>query len=302
MGEDSDEIPRVCLLIWQAHTAILQRVYIMPPPFISAGAYYLARLLALCPHVLITLGASCLPSLPVCAPKIFSWERFFIHHQYAERRRTLFTGIVEEIGVVTRIWRTGQSYNMTLRAKTVLEDARLGDSIAVNGVCLTVTHLTPETFTVGLSPETRARTNLVYLKEGGRVNLERSLTPTSRMGGHFVQGHIDGVGAIASFRPDQDALWLTVQADPALLRYIVPKGFVALDGVSLTVVDVFADSFTVTLVAYTQQHITLPEHQAGYKVNIETDVLGKYVEKIISQQLNQSTAISLEFLAQHGYQ
>jgi riboflavin synthase len=133
------------------------------------------------------------------------------------------------------------------------------------------------------------------------VNLERSLTPTTRLGGHFVQGHIDGVGIVTGFRPDQDALWVTVQAPPDLMRTIVPKGFIALDGVSLTVVDVFDDRFTVTLVAYTQQHITLPNQQVGYRVNIEVDILGKYVEKLISQRLDQPGKLSLEFLAQHGY-
>lgn len=214
----------------------------------------------------------------------------------------MFTGIVEEMGTVTRLWRTGEGYNLTIRAKTVLADAKLGDSIAVNGTCLTITDFTSKTFTVGLSPETRARTNLEYLKEGQRVNLERSLTPTTRMGGHFVQGHIDGVGTVTQFRPDADALWVTIQTQPELMRYIVPKGFIALDGVSLTVVDVFEDSFTVTLVAYTQQHITLPQQQVGYKVNIEVDILGKYVEKIMGQRLSQPEGISPEFLAQHGYQ
>lgn len=214
----------------------------------------------------------------------------------------MFTGIVEEVGAVTRLWRTGPGYNLTVRAKIAPSDAKLGDSIAVNGTCLTVTHFTSDSFTVGLSPETRTRTNLEHLKEGHPVNLERSLTPTTRMGGHFVQGHVDGVGTITQFRPDADALWVTVQTDPALMRYIVPKGYIALDGVSLTVVDVFEDSFTVSLVAYTQQHITLPRQRVGYKINIEVDVLGKYVEKIMSQRLSQPGGITPEFLTQYGYQ
>ncbi|MBL7161003.1 MAG: riboflavin synthase [Anaerolineales bacterium] len=214
----------------------------------------------------------------------------------------MFTGIVEEMGIVTRLWRTGQGYNLTIRAKTVLTDVKPGDSIAINGTCLTVTDFTSETFTVGLSPETLTRTNLEYLKEGQQVNLERALTPTTRMGGHFVQGHVDGVGNLTKFRPDADALWVTVQTKPDLMRYIVPKGFIALDGVSLTVVDVFDDSFTITLVAYTQQHITLPQQQVGYKANIEVDILGKYVEKIIAQRSDQPDGINLEFLTHHGYQ
>lgn len=213
----------------------------------------------------------------------------------------MFTGIIEEIGSVTRLWRTGQGYNLAIRANTVLADTKLGDSIAVNGTCLTVTQLDSDIFTVGLAPETRARTNLKYLKEGHRVNLERALTPSTRMGGHFVQGHIDDVGTIINFRSDMDALWVTIRAAPELLRYVVPKGFIAVDGVSLTVVDVFDDSFSVTMVAYTQQHITLPQQQVGYKINIEVDILGKYVEKIITQQQNQPSGISLAFLTQHGY-
>ena len=213
----------------------------------------------------------------------------------------MFTGIVEEIGVVARVQRTGKGYDLTIRAKKVLEGTQLGDSIAVNGTCLTVTHLASDRFNVGLAPETRSRTNLVHLRDGQRANLERSLTPTSRMGGHFVQGHIDGVGTVTAFRPGEDTLWVTTTAPDELMRHIVPKGFIALDGVSLTVVDVIDNSFTVTLVAYTQQHITLPEQHVGYKVNIEVDVLGKYVEKTISHRLSGQGDISPEFLARHGY-
>jgi len=218
----------------------------------------------------------------------------------------MFTGIVEEIGIVNRLWRVGQGYSLTVQAKTILDDVKLGDSIAINGICLTVTDFTTENFTVGLAPETRNRTNIVHLQQGQRVNLERALTPTTRMGGHFVQGHVDGMGTITRFRPDADALWVTIQAEASLMRYIVPKGFITLDGVSLTVVDVTEDSFTVTLVAYTQGEITLPEKEVGYGINIEVDILGKYVEKIMGQRAqqheNQPSGLSLDFLTQHGYQ
>lgn len=216
----------------------------------------------------------------------------------------MFTGIVEEIGTVTQLQRSGNGYSLALHAQTVLEDTRLGDSIAVNGVCLTVTRLLPNGFVVGLSPETRQRTNLARLAVGDAVNLERSLTPSSRLGGHFVQGHVDGIGVVTAFRPDGDAIWVTVEAPPALLRYIVPKGYVALDGVSLTVVDVFDASFTVTLVVYTQQHITLTRQQTGYTVNLEVDILGKYIEKLLDARADQSKkpGLSLDFLAEHGYQ
>jgi riboflavin synthase len=213
----------------------------------------------------------------------------------------MFTGIVEEIGVVSRVQRATKGYEITIRARVARQDVRLGDSIAVNGVCLTVTQLTTDSFTLGVSPETRSRTNLEQLREGDSVNLERSLTPTSRMGGHFVQGHIDGVGRVVAFRPEKDSLWVTIEAPPLLMRYVVPKGFIALDGVSLTVVDVGADRFTVMLVAYTQQQISLARQTVGYAVNIEVDVLGKYVEKLISHRLEQPTKLSANFLAEHGF-
>lgn len=216
----------------------------------------------------------------------------------------MFTGIVEEIGRVGRFRRTAKGFELTVQARTVLGDAKLGDSINVNGTCLTVTQLGGDSFIVGLSPETRSRTNLEGLRVGDHVNLERSLKPASRMGGHFVQGHVDGVGTVTALHREEDALWVTVGAPQELMRYIVPKGFVALDGVSLTVVDVYEESFTVMLVAYTQGHITLAQQQAGYRVNIEVDILGKYVEKQLKARFSKTETryISLDFLAEHGYQ
>ena len=214
----------------------------------------------------------------------------------------MFTGIVEEIGTVQHMRRSGSGYDLALICNVVTQDTCLGDSIAVNGVCLTVTRLSDDGFTVGLSPETRNRTSLAQLKSGDPVNLERSVTPMTRLGGHFVQGHIDGTGQITSFRRDEDALWVTVKADPAFMRYIVPKGYIALDGTSLTVVDVGEDWFTVTLVAYTQQQIILPQKQVGDAVNIEVDVLGKYVEKMLNLQHESASNITFDFLAENGYE
>ncbi|NOX61277.1 MAG: riboflavin synthase [Chloroflexi bacterium] len=213
----------------------------------------------------------------------------------------MFTGIVEEVGLVARWSRTGQGVYLTIEAGSVLSDIRLGDSIAVNGVCLTVVDFDANTFTVNLAPETLARTNLKRLRKGEPLNLERALTPATRLGGHFVQGHVDGVGVITHIRPDADALWLTVATPPKLMRYIVPKGFVALDGISLTVVDVFENSFTVTLVAYTQKHVALARQSIGYHVNIEVDILGKYVERIMTTQSLRTEGVSFDFLAEHGY-
>jgi riboflavin synthase len=213
----------------------------------------------------------------------------------------MFTGIIEEIGTISRIQRRAAGYELTVRAQKVLEGTELGHSIAVNGVCLTVTHLSSNTFTVGVSPETRSRTNLAAYRQGDPVNLERALTPSSRMGGHFVQGHIDGTGTLTALRPEEDSLWLTITAPDEIMHYIVPKGFIALDGVSLTVVHADENQFTVMLVAYTQQQITLGRQKPGYKVNIEVDVLGKYVEAIVRRQLLAGKTLTPEFLAEHGY-
>jgi riboflavin synthase len=195
----------------------------------------------------------------------------------------MFTGIVEEVGIIETLSEVAGGWSLTVKAQTVLEGAHLGDSIAVNGACLTVTACADDSFTVGLSPETLRRTNLSALRPGDDVNLERSLAANGRIGGHFVQGHVDGTGEVRAFRPEGDSLWVTVGAAPELLRYIVPKGYIAVDGASLTVVDVFPDAFTFMLVAYTQQHITLPRKPMDSRVNLEVDILGKYVEKLIGE-------------------
>lgn len=196
----------------------------------------------------------------------------------------MFTGIVEEIGIVEALSQvTDGGWSLIVQAHAVLNDTRLGDSLAINGTCLTVTAFTADTFTVGLSPETLRRTNLGDLRANDEVNLERSLAADGRIGGHFVQGHVDGTGVLRAFRPEGDSLWVTIDADPQLLRYIVPKGYIAVDGVSLTVVDVFPEKFTFMLVDYTQQHITLPRKSLGSRVNLEVDILGKYIEKFLGE-------------------
>ncbi len=194
----------------------------------------------------------------------------------------MFTGIVEEMGSVRSCAADENGgFRLVVDAQRVLEGTALGDSIAVNGVCLTVTALDDTGFTTGLAPETRARTNLDTLVTGASVNLERSVTPSTRMGGHFVQGHVDGTGVITEFRKDADALWVHVEVPQDLMRYIVTKGYVSIDGTSLTVVDVGDNWFNVTLVAYTQAHIVLPTRAIGDAVNVEVDVLGKYVERLV---------------------
>lgn len=207
--------------------------------------------------------------------------------------RCLFTGIVEEMGHVKQLGVTEHGgFDLKIGAKTVLEGVSLGDSIAVNGACLTVTQFDTQIseFTVGLSPETLRKTSLVELSPGSPVNLERAVQPTSRMGGHFVQGHVDGTGEIVSMEAEQDALWVKVKAAKELLKYVVPKGFIAVDGTSLTVVDVFdeEDCFNLMLVAYTQQKIVIPLKKVGQKVNLEVDILGKYVERLLSSGFLES--------------
>ncbi|XP_059451901.1 riboflavin synthase-like [Corylus avellana] len=199
----------------------------------------------------------------------------------------LFTGIVEEMGEIKQLGIAEQGgFEMRIGAKTVLEDVNLGDSISVNGTCLTVTEFDTQSseFTVGLSPETLRKTSLVELEPGSAVNLERAVRSTTRMGGHFVQGHVDGTGEIVSKEPEGDSLWVKVKAGRDLLRYIVPKGFIAVDGTSLTVVDVFdgEECFNFMLVAYTQQKVVIPSKKVGQKVNLEVDILGKYVERLLS--------------------
>ncbi|XP_057720500.1 riboflavin synthase-like [Arachis stenosperma] len=201
----------------------------------------------------------------------------------------MFTGIVEEMGTVEKIGAatydaTGTSaFIMKIHAKTVLDGISLGDSIAVNGTCLTVTEFDASSFTVGVSPETLRKTSLAELEVGSAVNLERALTPTSRMGGHVVQGHVDGTGVILSKVPEGDSLWVKVKAEKEVLRYVVPKGFIAVDGTSLTVVEVCDEEgwFSFMLVAYTQQKVVIPMKEVGQKVNLEVDIFGKYVERFL---------------------
>ncbi len=213
----------------------------------------------------------------------------------------MFTGIVEEIGHLAQVKNAASGVEMCFNARLVLEGTRIGDSIAVNGTCLTVTQLTPTSFTVGVAPETRSRTNLVALKAGHGVNLERAVTPTTRLGGHFVQGHVDGVGTLVEKRSDGEACWLTIRAASEIMRYVVPKGFICLDGVSLTVVEVWPDRFNIMLVPHTQQEVILPAKKVGDAINIEVDILGKYVEKLLAGHTTSGPGVSAELLQDNGF-
>jgi len=209
----------------------------------------------------------------------------------------MFTGIVEEVGTVRLV----SSHSLAVSARTIIEDLKLGDSICVNGACLTVTSIASDAFTVGLMPETLRRTNIGRLRPGEAVNLERALRADGRLGGHFVQGHVDGTGELLSTWDEGDARWLRISAPLSVSRYLVPKGFVAVDGVSLTVVDCDDRSFTVSLVTFTQQNATLSRRCPGWVFNLEADVLGKYVEKFVRGQAT-SSALTSQFLAEHGFE
>lgn len=197
----------------------------------------------------------------------------------------MFTGIVEEVGMVKGIRQTEGTFILDIAATTTLEDAALGDSISVNGTCLTVTALTEKLFSVGLAPETLRRTSLGSLGAGDGVNLERSMPANGRFGGHVVQGHVDTTGRIEEKEADGDSLRLTIALDRQYLRYLVPKGYVAVDGISLTVIDVLDEAFTLMLIAYTQENVILGQKPVGYEPNIEVDIFGKYVERLFGTNL-----------------
>ena len=206
----------------------------------------------------------------------------------------MFTGLIEETGTIREILQGDKQFTLVVSASKVLEDVALGDSIAVDGVCLTVTSFSTDQFTVDAVPETLAKTSLGDLAEGSPVNLERSATPETRLGGHYVQGHVDGTGTVSAFRQDREALWVTITAPETLMKYIVPKGYITVDGASLTVVETSEDWFNLTLIPHTQGVITLPRKAIGARINLEADIIAKYVEKLVaagvSPQLQQQEA------------
>jgi len=206
----------------------------------------------------------------------------------------MFTGIVEEIGRVT----STQPRNLIITASKVLQGMELGGSIAVNGVCLTVTSFNSSSFVVDIMPETLRRTNLGLLCAGDEVNLERPLTPEKQLGGHFVQGHIDDTGRVTSVTWDGEAMLIRLEAPPEAMRYIVKKGFIAVDGVSLTIVDCDASSFLVSIVDYTRKHTTLGSKRVGDLFNLEVDIIAKYLERLSQAH---RPGITVDFLQEHGF-
>ena len=209
----------------------------------------------------------------------------------------MFTGIIEEVGTIKQIARGQHSAVLTIQAQTVLEGTKLGDSIAVNGICLTVTRLLEDAFTADVMHETLNRSSLSRLTVGDAVNLERAMAANGRFGGHIVAGHVDGVGTISNIRRDDTAVWYTVQAAPAILRYVVEKGSITIDGISLTVAAVERDNFSVSVIPHTAAETTLSGKKIGDAVNLENDMVGKYIEKFVQTKSGIDTA----FLQQYGF-
>lgn len=205
----------------------------------------------------------------------------------------MFTGIVEEVGAVKSVG----SGKLAVSASAMLEGTRLGDSMAINGACLTVSALDATSFSVDVMPETLKRTNLGQLRPGSRVNLERALLVGGRVGGHLVQGHVDATGTVASLLPEGKAVIARFSAPAEILRYVVDKGFIAVDGVSLTVIAYDRSSFSVSLVGYTLSNTVLGSRKVGDQVNLEVDIMAKYVEKLREGH----GGVTLDFLSEHGF-
>lgn len=215
----------------------------------------------------------------------------------------MFTGLVEEIGRVESVVKSGKSARITVKAKKVLDGVRLGDSICTNGVCLTVTSFDSSRFSVDVMAETIRRSNLRALSPGDEVNLERALSVGDRLGGHMVSGHIDGMGTIENYEQEENAVWITIGAVPEILRYIVQKGSIAIDGVSLTVAYVDDSIFKVSIIPHTRDITTLLRRKAGDEVNLECDMIGKYIEKFLmdKEQAPVKSGIDFNFLSENGF-
>lgn len=216
----------------------------------------------------------------------------------------MFTGIIEEIGTVKKIQKVSdQAVTMTISSSKILEDVGLGDSISVNGICLTVTHFTSDYFEVDAMPETIKATSLNSLKKGSSVNLERAMAANGRFGGHFVSGHIDATGKIVKKKKEQNAIYYDIEIPNDLTKYILPKGSITVDGTSLTIFGIQKSIFTISLIPHTAKETILGEKEEGDIVNIECDMLAKYVQKMLQnddreQKVNR---ISKDFLQQNGF-
>lgn len=219
----------------------------------------------------------------------------------------MFTGIVEETGSIMSISGGSNSGVVRILCQKILSDLKIGDSVAVNGVCLTVSQKDRNGFSADVMPETIRRSGLGQLKTGSAVNLERAMAADGRFGGHIVSGHIDGTGKIRSLRKEENALWMEVECSPELMELIVEKGSICIDGISLTVARTGNDYFSVSLIPHTAAVTTMKDRKRGDLVNLETDIIGKYVKKLMSLQVSQPSSesqnnpISMQFLAEYGF-
>jgi riboflavin synthase len=224
----------------------------------------------------------------------------------------MFTGLIEEVGTLQHISKQGEALVLTIRAKKVLEGVRIGDSISVNGVCLTAIRYDAGSVAMDVMPETFRKTTLGRLVPGDKVNLERAMLPTTRFGGHIVQGHVDGTGTIRSRGAVDNAVYFTIEPhDPALFRYILGKGSIAIDGISLTVVDATETTFRVSIIPHTLAETVLQHKGPGDEVNLETDIVGKYVEHLLSwtgagaapgrEAGSRGRGLSETFFKEHGF-
>ena len=217
----------------------------------------------------------------------------------------MFTGIIEELGKIRSVSTVGVSGILSVHAKKVLEGTKIGDSIAVNGVCLTVTALQADGFTADVMAETVRRSNLGGLKKGMLVNLERAMAADGRFGGHIVSGHIDGTGVIRALHREENAVWVTIGAGPDIMALIVEKGSICIDGISLTVASVEKDSFQVSVIPHTGEETTLLTRTPGDQVNLEDDILGKYIQKLLGKgdkrQVGKESGLTMDFLKQYDF-
>lgn len=212
----------------------------------------------------------------------------------------MFTGIIEEVGTVKEVQHAGNNSFIKVKAEKILEDVHIGDSIAVNGVCLTVTSYDNGIFRADVMNETLSRSSLGSLKNGSPVNLERAMSANGRFGGHIVSGHIDGTGIISAIKNDGIAIWYTINTVPEIMHYIIEKGSIAIDGISLTVAKVSKNNFSVSIIPHTAQQTILSYKKVGDIVNLENDIVGKYIEKFTRPEKNKNN-ISMNFLSENGF-
>ena len=215
----------------------------------------------------------------------------------------MFTGIIEEKGTIQAITKGAKSSVLTIQGKLIFGDLKLGDSVAVNGVCLTVANFTENTFMADVMSETLKRSSIGTLKVGSHVNLERAMPANGRFGGHIVSGHIDGTGTISGIKKDDNAILYTIKTPENIMKYIVEKGSIAIDGISLTIAGIGADNFTVSIIPHTAKETILSEKAIGDTVNLENDIIGKYVEKLMgyASEIDSQSSITKEFLLKHGF-